>query len=335
MGDLRQNTVVYITELSPVGESKAVKYVDEADRQFRTSLAEVVTALERSGVVVGFARLDDLEANGRIKKLFRLSASNDMLEFDVFLHDIIPKVVINRLKDALYAHPGYASLLREGAVTINDAATASLGDKAVSHEAVGAFMPASHIITASDPRERKTQLIEFIRKNGMAVAKPQRFSGAKGIAFIADEKDEQVNQVATSDQVYILQQFVETSAGVPGLINGRHDLRVFVSRGKMIAGALRQPKAGSFMSNTAQGGSIRFLELGQLPKSLLAYCQQIIDVLKLPVYSFVSFDFFFNGSQWYLIEINDQPGIPAGYQNKSVATAVRKELVEMYKDATK
>lgn len=332
MSDVYQNSVVYITKLTHV-DDRVVKYPDEKSRQFREMFRELAATAKANGLEMLFAEIHDLDNSGHLKKVYRLLPSSEALEFSGIVCDFVPRVAVNKVKDLLYQHPGYQRLINAGTKVINVEEVASLGNKAVSRQIAGAFMPASFSLPTSWSADKRLEEINsFIQKNGMVVAKPLRLNGAEGIVFLDTTDMTQIDQIARNGEPYIIQQFVETSEGIPNFIEGRHDLRIFVCNGKKVAGALRQPEAGGFASNTAQGGSITFFSIEELPESVLEYCEKVLDIIRLPVYSFVSLDFFFGNGRWYLIEINDQPGVPAQYQNKQVATTLQESLIAVYKD---
>lgn len=332
MSDVNEKSVVYITKLTHTDDG-TFKYVDDKSRQFREAYREIKLEAEAAEVEVLFAEIQDLGANGHLSRVYRLISSDEALEFKSVKCDFMPAVVVNKVKDLLYQHPGYQQLIAAGKRVINEEGVAKIGDKAVSQQIVGSFMPPSLSLPATwSSDKRLSEVTEFVRQNGRAVVKPLRLNGARGLLFISETDVSTIDHIARDGEPYVLQQFIETNKGIPGFIEGRHDLRIFICRGKMIAGALRQPEAGGLVSNTAQGGTIQFFGLEELPKGAVEYCKKVLDILHLPVYSFVSLDFFFGNGRWYLIEINDQPGIPARYQNKRVATTLQRSLVALYKD---
>jgi glutathione synthase/RimK-type ligase-like ATP-grasp enzyme len=337
MGDLEQNTIVYMTKLIHSEDATFVKFVGEANRQFRYSLWEMVHVLASEGVSLVFAEIDDLSAEAHIMAIYRLQAITEhSLEFKREACDFVPKVIFNRLKDELYTHAAYNLLLERNVRVINNKEVASLGDKRVSQQLLGDFMPVSAYISSIDAHERHDAITKFVQEHGMTVAKPQRLNGADGLVFIQNESDrEAIDGITNDEQGYVLQEFIETNRGIPAFVKGRHDLRIFVCGGKMIAGALRQPKEGSLVSNTVKEGTIQFYSLEQLPMGVLEYCQKIIDQLPLSPHTFVSLDFFYGNNRWYLIEVNDQPGTPAMYQNKTVATTIQNSRMIMFKDSLK
>jgi glutathione synthase/RimK-type ligase-like ATP-grasp enzyme len=109
--------------------------------------------------------------------------------------------------------------------------------------------------------------------------------------------------------------------GADGVADGRHDVRLYIIDSKLVLMSVRRPKAGEFLANTSQGGSIEFFSARRIPLELGQTAEQIIDKITPKVYNyFISLDFFYDGSKWLLIEVNDQPGVPAEYQTPEAKT---------------
>ena len=108
----------------------------------------------------------------------------------------------------------------------------------------------------------------------------------------------------------LLQQFVDSSAGIPGLITGLHDLRVMCINDRIVHSYIRQPATGSLLANIAQGGSVTLLELSQIPDSVLAITSVIQQRLAVFFPAIYTIDFLFDadGRPW-IIELNTKPGM--------------------------
>lgn len=123
----------------------------------------------------------------------------------------------------------------------------------------------------------------------------------------------------------LVQEFIETGAGVPGITTKRHDVRVVLANGEPIAATLRTPPEGGLKSNIGYGGENRLLNIAQLPKSLLEICKKIDDRLKgYGDFRLYSVDFGLTPNGWRMFEANGMPGVIAqsrgeqadDYQNK-------------------
>ena len=144
------------------------------------------------------------------------------------------------------------------------------------------------------------------------VVKPLNENG--GIGMTLCERDRLCDNKAFP---VIMQEFVETSGGVDGVVDGRHDIRLFVLNGEVVMSAVRQPAEGNWLSNTHQGGTIRFCRSSEIDNELLEFAKPIVrkfDELGGKLYSV---DFMHGNGRWYMVEMNDRPGMPAQYQDKN------------------
>lgn len=147
-------------------------------------------------------------------------------------------------------------------------------------------------------------------EGSLVVVKPLSLTGGHGI-FIGKKSD----FPTFSHYPAIVQEFHESINGIPNLATGRHDIRILMIDGKPIAMAVREPLPNSLLSNTHQGGTIRFVHKSNIPSSLKPHLKIIKERLHPYGSNFCSADFLFDGKNWMLIEINGKPGIPALFQD--------------------
>lgn len=322
----RTRTVLFVTNLSHTPHG-TFKYEGEQYRQFREAYRDLAGWLSGQNIDLYFTGLDHLRDDGTFSAMYQVHGWDDSMTLSKVAADPLPGVVVNRLKDMLYEHAGYEKLAEKVPV-INEVSVALLGNKAESLKVLSDFLPQSIVVGDQSTDGRKAVVEKVLQEWGRVIVKPLRENGGRSIVLADNLK--QLADVIADRQSYVVQKFIETGNGVPGLIAGRHDVRLYVVSSQIVAGSVRQPKEGGFLSNTSQGGEIMFLERADLPEELLDMAQQIIIKLGLPRASFISLDFFFGEDQWYLIEVNDQPGMPASYQHERVAATIHKALTAMY-----
>ncbi|HEU5187474.1 MAG TPA: hypothetical protein VFT87_03145 [Candidatus Saccharimonadales bacterium] len=133
----------------------------------------------------------------------------------------------------------------------------------------------------------------------------------------------------------LVQEFIETGAGVPGITNKRHDIRVVLANGEPIAATLRTPPEGGLKSNIGYGGEHRLLELSELPQSLLDICQQIDKRVKnYGNFRLYSVDFGLTPFGWRMFEANGMPGVIAKSRGPQ-AIPYQEKLTDFLKQATR
>jgi len=138
------------------------------------------------------------------------------------------------------------------------------------------------------------------------VAKPLNKEGGSGV-FIAD-KEEILRSIA--EFPYIVQEFIDTNAGIPGLMSGIHDFRIASVNGSITHCYYRTPPPGKLLANVAQGGEMHFLQEKDIPDDAMKVFREVEEYMKrFPrrVYS-VDMGRHSDGS-WKIIELNSKPGL--------------------------
>jgi glutathione synthase/RimK-type ligase-like ATP-grasp enzyme len=139
----------------------------------------------------------------------------------------------------------------------------------------------------------------------MIVCKPRHGHGGSGI-YIGPKADFRLP--VDSKEGYILQQFLDTSHGIPGITTGIHDLRIILSGFEPLS-YVRIPKPGTLLANLSQGGEARALSTAEIPESALHIAREIEAKLSPDFPHFYCADFLFGpDGKPVLCELNSQPG---------------------------
>lgn len=190
--------------------------------------------------------------------------------------------------------------------TLNSLAFKKLANnKDQTYELLHAYMPKTFPITSE--QDFKTALALFHPKE-MAVFKPVDGFGGKGV--IITEAENLTTNLLVPNKKFILQKFVDTSKGVPGIISGRHDLRIIILDGTPILLQAREPKSGELRANIAQGGQCFEFPYEAAPVALRTIVETVHPIIdtafSAPFYS-IDFGIDSDGTP-YIFEINDQIG---------------------------
>lgn len=150
------------------------------------------------------------------------------------------------------------------------------------------------------------------------VLKPFDGLRGKGIFIGTKEKLKDFNPKNKITK-YILQEFVDTSKGIPNLTPGRHDLRIVVINGEVVWCHVRVPAEGSLLANAAQGGNLTEVDYSKVPESVKKIVEEISGRFYKdydnPVFS-IDFGINEKGTP-KIFEINDQIGFPQwGMKNR-------------------
>ncbi len=141
----------------------------------------------------------------------------------------------------------------------------------------------------------------------MIVLKKNFMSGGKGVKVLPVKDVAEI--LFESWNNTLVQEFIDSSVGIPGLVEGLHDLRVVTINGEPVHTYVRTPKSGSFLANTAQGGTALALDLDKLPLDLLVTVKRINKEFIQYRPSILGIDFFNSKNGFKLIEINAPSGI--------------------------
>lgn len=141
----------------------------------------------------------------------------------------------------------------------------------------------------------------------MVVAKPVDAAEAKGVVIGAP------GDVLKAKHEFplLLQQYIDTSGGIPGIIEGVGDLRTILVDGEIALTYARSAKAGSLISNVSKGGK----EIEVLPKQRPADAMAIVlavDKAFAPMSKHRVFCVDLGrdrDGRWYIIELNSKPGL--------------------------
>lgn len=106
----------------------------------------------------------------------------------------------------------------------------------------------------------------------MVVAKP--IDGAEGRGIFIEPKEKILNHV--TEFPYLIQEFVDTSAGIPGITNGMHDFRMICINGDIVVSYIRTPAKGLLISNVSLGGLETEVLRDDIPEDAL-HMQKLVD----------------------------------------------------------
>lgn len=176
-------------------------------------------------------------------------------------------------------------------------------DKHASYELLHDFHPKS--IIADNLDELDNALADL--PGELVAVKNLSGNSGQGV-FVGLKKD-----FVFEDHPFIFpvqaQEYIETSAGVPGITDKRHDVRVVLANGEPVLSTLRTPPEGSLKSNIGFGGETRLIGLDELPQELFDLCSKIDERLaKFSEFRLYSADFGLTANGWRLFEVNAMPG---------------------------
>lgn len=180
-------------------------------------------------------------------------------------------------------------------------------DKFATYKEIGKYMPITYLLENESDIKRYLPNIH----TNKVVLKP--FNGLKGLGIYIGPKSGAIKfKFSKKYPKYIMQEFVDTSAGISGITNKTHDLRIAIINGKPLWCHIRIPKKGKLLANAAQGGTLTEIDYENIPTSIKRI---VVKVTKIffekygnTIYS-LDFGIDKRGMP-YIFEINDQIGFP-------------------------
>lgn len=191
------------------------------------------------------------------------------------------------------------------------------GDKITTHKLLGGFMPMNETLDGKSNLEQK---LLTLSPDILYVIKPSR--GIRGAGIFIDTPEKLLKGLPKTGYPYLLQEFINTQSGIPGITDSTHDLRFVSVNGSILLVALRTPAPGSLLANVAKGGSIKELPLSAVPNDILTTVQYIHSQIESHYpkgcYS-MDFGYDADRKKVFLFELNDRigfprPGMPNAYR---------------------
>ena len=181
-------------------------------------------------------------------------------------------------------------------------------DKNTMKEFLGDYMPRSERIRT---QEELLFHLDSYKDVPRVALKPSR--GMQGRDIVIDSPKNIARIKLSVATEYTLQEFIDTSSGIPGITPTHHDLRIVIVNGKIVLSHVRTPKKGSLLANVAQGGSIQEVLIRDIPDFIRDTTQKIQSLIDekydFPLYSI---DFGIqNRTTPFVFELNDQIGFPS------------------------
>jgi hypothetical protein len=181
---------------------------------------------------------------------------------------------------------------------LNSEHVARVGNKITTYDLFGKYQPRSQVCY-NMPELRHA--IRSMNGDNVVVKTP---NGSMGRGVYIASKTILLTIVPTHYPL-LVQEFVDSSVGVPGHVSGLHDLRVETGGGKIWGCYIRIPKAGEYRANVAQGGSKLILHHTDVPSEVRKLAYEI-DAYFEEYPRFYGIDFMNTSKGWKLIEINSR-----------------------------
>lgn len=224
---------------------------------------------------------------GKFSRGWMLNSPDEITEHSAFTaHVVFNKSNFVATDVPIFNHPELAELCT---------------NKFVMYERLHVHCPTTWL--ASNTTEYQTALNQV--QTDRAVVKP--IDGAEGANVLIDVVKQLQNyrpQFPT-----LVQEYLDTSGGIPGIVEGLHDLRVAIFDGDILYSYVRTPPPGKFTANVAQGGSFFMLSPSKVPSSVVDIVRSIDEKIAHVGPRFYGIDFGITDDGPKIIEMNSRLGL--------------------------
>lgn len=183
-------------------------------------------------------------------------------------------------------------------------------------------------------------LLFFLKKlpdGKKLVLKPINLSGGKNV-FIGSKAEiiKIIKEQGVKISDWILQDFIDSSLGIQGIMKGVHDLRLVVIDDKIIYSYYRKPASGSLLANLAQGGSMEIVPIEKLPKRIIPIFEKAKIIFSEFEHKIYALDVMFDEKQnpW-IVELNSMPGMYFAKGQEKIRSYFYKNLLAVFKNILK
>lgn len=256
--------------------------------------SDLLLATKSYGANVYLSTRDQYEGNGIFRSGYTLNSRTQIKNFseitDIHADLVYDKGDFADVNDVTTLNPSYVHK-----VTSNKYETYTLFSN---------YQPTTFVCNNSDDVADSLKNIA----GEMIVIKSLTGNGGHGVRVI---KRNNVNLADYSTMInypVLIQEFLDTQCGIPGIVDGIHDFRIKLGNGEVWGGTLRTPAPGEFRANVAQGGSEQHLFPEQIPKGAIDIAIEI-DKYFIDYPRYYSIDLVYTMNGWKLIELNSKPGL--------------------------
>lgn len=174
-------------------------------------------------------------------------------------------------------------------------------DKWKTYQQFSEYCPLTLLI--HNQNELETNLSKIHTE--LVVAKP--VDGGEGKNVFIVRKNEILHQQLSFP--ILLQEFLDSSQGIPGIMQGIHDLRIATLNGEIAYSFFRTPPKGKLIANVAQGGAFEVIDNDQIPQEAVALIKKIDQFFEKFPSRYYGVDVAFTPQGLKIIELNSRLGL--------------------------
>ncbi len=165
----------------------------------------------------------------------------------------------------------------------------------------------SHLMAKTIHVENKGKLADALKELRTERVTLKPLSGFGGFNVLIGSREE----VSAKNTMYpcIVQEFVDTSGGIPDIVDEMHDFRIISLNGAVGLCYIRTPPPGMFTANVSQGGKEIEVPPEKIPPEPLQALAEVDRVFSKYLPRIYTVDMGRDKSgKWFVFEINGKPG---------------------------
>jgi glutathione synthase/RimK-type ligase-like ATP-grasp enzyme len=280
---------IYFSDPEPMGYPFNTKY------PYWEVFKDISSSIEKQGIGVYFVRGDSYLGKGKFSHGWQIK--------DQSLISIAEPITVN-----LIFHRGNnKTIFPNDCLIINHPDLERFcDDKLKAAEFFPEFSPKTKAINSYQEYVSAVAQWNFNAEDKI-VLKKNFLSGGSGVNILPVKNITEALYENWND--ILVQEFVDSSVGIPGIVEGLHDIRVVTINSEVVYAFVRIPPPGSFLANVSRGGSERAVPLAKLPPQLLEMVAVVNKKLTHYQPSIFASDFFNSKSGFKLIELNAPPAV--------------------------
>lgn len=264
---------------------------------YREAYTEFSTLALRDGVALYRASTRWYDAATGVFRMAWCWNGNDW----ALVHSITPDVIYDKAAMNAETRPVKEALLKRYPLINHPDFSLHAGSKLEVSRAFEKFSkPYFRATTKEELAHVLTQLPETL-----VVVKPERGNSGEGILI--------GNKAVVLEQATfptLVQEFIDSSHGIPGVMEGLHDLRLIYCDETLVYAYYRTPKVGSFLANVAQGGKQTMVAAENVPSTVWEIVLAVQSYYAEFTPKIYTIDLMFDpaGKPW-VVELNTMPGL--------------------------
>ncbi|HRH23799.1 MAG TPA: hypothetical protein PK295_04180 [Candidatus Magasanikbacteria bacterium] len=157
------------------------------------------------------------------------------------------------------------------------------------------------------------------------------FLGAEGRGIKIEDKQYFLHHSEALIYPGVVSDFLDTSNGIPGIVEGTHDLRLTIFDGEILYSYFRTPPVGSLLANVSKGGRFEMVDIQKLPSDIVTIAKQVDSRFMNLTHRFYCIDFGYTPKGPKIIEMNSEVGLLPNKDGK-VFAKLKEKLAQVFMD---